>query len=244
MATKAKANAWDVAEAFVSEHAEQLRGAESSEQIVELIRSAEVMKKARGVWPKILTELDKQLDIDFPGMRTREHNERVEQITAATAGQAVLHLFTAGDAEANSFAICDNEGAVLWYSEFFESERLPEDNPEAGAAMLALEKAIYLAGQVRDKTGLDGLALVAHHAHPQPNGLERLARKASANGVLVRFAHEGEDNPAVEWCRENGYRSWREVKLRDLLATAQHDDEAPAPASESPNSDDANEAVA
>lgn len=225
MATKSnKTSAWDVAEEFVSTNAEQLRAAESSETIVELIQESGVMKKARGVWSKIVSELDKQLDIDFPGMRTREHEERVVQLQEVTAGAPVLHLFTAGDAEANSYAICDNEGAVQWYSEFHADDRLSEDDPEASAAGKTLEKAVYLAGQVREKTNLDGLALVLHHAHPQPERIDALVRKASAGGLLVTFAHESEDNPAVEWCREPGYRSWREVKLKDLLATAVTED--------------------
>lgn len=220
MAGKTKANAWDVAEAFVSEHIDELRSAETSETIVELIRTSEVMKKAKGVWPKIIAELDKQLDIDFPAMRTREHNERVAHLESVTAGEPVLHLFTAGDAEANSFAICDSEGAVQWYSEFFESDRLSDEDPEASAAGQAVEKALYLARQVREKCHLDGLAVVLHHAHPEPHGLDAKTRKASAGGVLVRFAHDSESNPAVEWCREPGYRSWREIKLQNLLATA------------------------
>lgn len=164
------------------------------------------------------TELRKQLHIDYDALRQKAFDTRLAEMAAAadTAPQVLLHA--AGDSEVNSFAVCSEHGEDPWYGEFFDNDRVDDQD---SADLAAARKAVYLAGQAREDKGLDliGLRLVVSNHRVTTQALQRDILRYNVF-VTIEVVDNGDDNPALEVCRMPGFRTWREVSLTDLLATA------------------------
>ncbi len=154
------------------------------------------------------TELRKQLHIDYDALRQKAFDTRLAEMAAAAGTAPQVLLYAAGDSEVNSFAVCSEHGEDPWYGEFFDYDKVDEDSAD-------------LAGRAREDTGLDliGLRLVVSNHRVTTQALQRDILRYSVF-VTIEVVDSGDDNPALEVCRMPGFRTWREVSLTDLLATA------------------------
>lgn len=208
---------WDTAEQAVTDGADQLRTATTHRDIRAWAQDAGVATK--NLWPKVKTELRKQLDIDYDELRAsvtaRESAELAEQ--AATA--PLIELCCAGDAEVGTYAVCaaDNDHES-WYGDFHSNDLIYRTGDDLSAERSAADKAVYLAGMARAKAGLDTVRLLLHTSHHELTA-HHLAGTAAKHRVAVTLELT-DQNPAVALCRAPGYRTWREIKLDSLITPA------------------------
>ncbi len=208
---------WDTAERAVTDGAEQLKAAKDHRQIRAWATEAGVATKA--LWPKVKTELRKQLDIDYDQIRADTVAAEAADIQTAAKDAPVIELFCAGDDEVASYAVCavadDHES---WYGEFHAKDVIYRAGDELSAERSAADKAIYLAGKAREKAGLDTVRLIVHTSHHDLT-TEDLSATASRHRVAVSIELT-DQNPAIALCRAPGYRTWREIRLDSLITPA------------------------
>lgn len=220
MATKTKskkmtdAQEWELVANKVKNNAEELASMTSHAELFRWSRDNELDKP--WLFKKFKAELFKQLDIKYDELRDAAVAARKAEIAAEAGNGPQITLFCAGDAEANSFAICDAEGGVLWYADFHREDRIAKADDQLSADLSAADKAVFLAGKAREDAEAPAGRLrltVSNHEI----SAERLAVAAVKARLQVEVEISDGDNPALEWCREAGSKSWREVRLRDLV---------------------------
>lgn len=229
-----RAEEWAKAKEFVSEHAVELRELDSPSAIFKYCE-----KKRHGgksLWPKVRTELRKQLGIDLDQLRADAAQalaDKARDLSESAADAPTVELYTAGElVEQPSrdeddefeivpvFAIADADGNPAWYNSVHPKDR-DKITDELAVATDAARKAVWLAGQVRDDQGLEMVRVIIHHNHP---GLDAaaLAHAGVKHLVAVTLSHVDDpaDNPATAICLDaHGYRDWHEHRLSDLLST-------------------------
>lgn len=215
---------WDTARDSVRDNADTLRAMTSHSELFTWAKEHGIDNGS--LFRKWKTELRKQLHLDYDAMRQKAFDARLADMTAAADTAPQVILFAAGDAEVNSFAVCSEHGDDPWYGEFFDNDKADDQD---SADLAAARKAIYLAGQARQQEELEliGLRLVVSNHRITTEVLQRDILKHRVF-VTVEVVDDGEDNPALEVCRMPGFRTWREVSLTDLLATAGTDPAAAA----------------
>ena len=208
---------WDTAEQAVTDGAERLKAAADHRQIRAWAVEGGVATK--NLWPKVKTELRKQLDIDYDQLRADTLAAEAADIEAAAQDAPVIELYCAGDDEVASYAVCavadDHES---WYGQFHSKDVIYRPGDELSAERSAADKAIYLAGKAREKAGLDTVRLIVHTSHHDLTA-EDLAGTASRHRVAVSI-ELSDQNPAIALCRAPGYRTWREIRLDALFTPA------------------------
>lgn len=210
------AQEWDLVAGKVRDNAEQLRAMTSHGELFRWSRDNDLDKP--WLFKKFKTELRKQLDVDYDALRAAVQEQRRAEIADKAGAGPHVTLWAAGDAEAESFAIADREGTVLWYGEFFDDDRLYREGEQDTADTSAAEKAVWLAGKVIEDAGAEAGRLqltVSNHEVDQ----DVIAAAAVKARLVVAIEISDDINPALEWCRENGSKSWREVRLSDLIDT-------------------------
>lgn len=208
---------WNTAETAVSGGAEVLRSARTHREIRAWADEAGVATKA--LWPKVKTEMRKQLDIDYDQIRDQTTAAEAAQVSAAAASAPVIELCSAGDGEVGTYAVCaaDNDHES-WYGQFHAKDLIYRAGDDLSAERSAADKAIFLAGKAREKAGLDSVRLVLHTSHHDLTAAD-LAATASRHRVAVTV-ELSDQNPAIALCRAPGYRTWREIKLAALLTAS------------------------
>ena len=212
--TTMKANAaWDTASVAVRDHADELRQLTTHTELFGWAKEHDLNTKM--LFPKFKTELRKQLHIDYDELRDQAMVEREAALSAAAEDESVptIALWTAGDAEVDSFAVCNGEGGDPWYGTFHERDAVT-DQDEADLA--AARKAVYLAEQARKFAELDVVRLALVVSNHRVTA-ETLRKDAVRGRVVVDLEVVDGENPALEVCRLPGYRTWREVSLTDLV---------------------------
>lgn len=212
--------AWDIAQSAVKHYAAQLRAMTSYQEIYGWGVEQELNTKV--LWPKVKAELRKQLRIDYEALRQGAREQAARELGAAAAEAPTITLCCAGDAEVDSYAVINPgvDGGDPWYGTFFKEDDV---TTQQQADVNAAGKAIFLAGKAREHAGLDVVRLHLIVSNHQV-AAEDLARQALRARIHVTIEVTDDDNPALEQCRENGYRPWRYVSLNDLLGAS----EAPA----------------
>ncbi len=213
----ADAKDWDTARDSVRDNADTLKAMTSHSELFAWAKEHGI--DTGSLFRKWKTELRKQLHIDYDDLRQKAFDARLAEMDAAAEAAPQVMLYAAGDSEINSFAVCSEHGEDPWYGEFHDNDRVDDQD---SADLEAARKAIYLAGQARDYTGLEliGLRLLVSNHRITTRALQRDILKYSVF-VTVEVVDNGEDNPALEVCRMPGFRSWREVSLTDLLDAAE-----------------------
>lgn len=209
---------WDRAESAVSDHADTLRAATTHREIRAWAEEHDLTDPA-SQWVKVKAELRKQLDIDYDDLRDAVTARETEALaTAATTAPTVV-LCIAGDAETGSFAVCHPEDdRQSWYGTFHPKDKTYIEGDDLSAEKSAAQKAIFLAGKLRQKINADAIALTILTTHPDL-AAEDVAKEANTARVVVNVEHT-EQNPAIALTRAPGYREWREIRLDSLLAKA------------------------
>ncbi|ETD34320.1 hypothetical protein [Williamsia sp. D3] len=229
-----RAEEWAKAKEFVAEHADELHDLDSPSALFKYCE-----KKRHGgksLWPKVRTELRKQLGIDLDQMRADAAAalaDKARHLSDSSADAPTVELYTAGELLEKpsrddpdeveivpAFAIADLAGDPVWFGNVHPNDR-DKMTDELAVATDAARKAVWLAGQVRDDQGLEMVRVIIHHSHP---GLDAaaLARAGVKHLVAVTLSHvdDSAENPATAICLDApGYRDWHEHRLSDLLAT-------------------------
>ncbi|PYE13488.1 hypothetical protein DFR67_11642 [Williamsia limnetica] len=205
---------WNTAETAVAEGAQALRAARTHREIRAWADTAGVTTKA--LWPKVKTEMRKQLDIDYDQIRDQTTAAEAAELATAASAAPVIELCSAGDGEVGTYAVCaaDNDHES-WYGEFHAKDMIYRVGDDLSAERSAADKAIFLAGKAREKAGLDSVRLILHTSHHDLTAQD-LAATASRHRVAVTV-ELSDQNPAIALCRAPGYRTWREIKLDALL---------------------------
>lgn len=208
---------WDTAEQAVTDGADQLRTATTHRDIRAWAQDAGVATKR--LWPKVKTELRKQLDIDYDQLREDTVTAEAAEVDAAAADAPVIELFCAGDDEVATYAVCAvHDDHESWYGQFHEKDIVYRPGDELSAERSAADKAIYLAGKAREKAGLDTVRLILHTSHHELS-IDQLAATASRHRVSLTI-EVTDQNPAIALCRAPGYRTWREITLSSLITAS------------------------
>lgn len=206
---------WDTARTAVRDNATALREMTSH---ADLFRWAKEHGIDTGsLFRKFKTELRKQLHIDYDALRQRAVDARLAEMAAAAPSAPQVRRFTAGDIEVEAFAVCAEDGEDPWYGDFHDNDSVTD---QTSADVAAARKAIYLAGKAREQEDLDliALRLVVSNHHVTTEALQRDMLRHHVH-VTLEVVDGG--NPALDVCRQPGFRGWREVSLTDMLAADQ-----------------------
>lgn len=217
--THNSAAAWDTARNAVKDHLDELRTFDTHTALYEWAKEHEL---ATGVlFPKYKTELNKQLGLDYDALREQAFSQRREQIADAAADGPVLELWSAADDEVQSFAICGPEGEVVTYNTFHPDNKTYRRGDQDSADLSVAALAVFIAGQAREELDVDALRLVLHVLNHEVSASDPALDRAALGGKVHVSIEIDQDNPAAEWCRENGYKSWRETNLTTLVVDEQ-----------------------
>lgn len=208
---------WEEAAAAVSGDAETLKDMSTHAEIYTWANERNLATKT--MWPKIKVELKKQLKIDYEELRDQTRKRRAAELieaqkalNEAAEGGATISINAAGDAEANTFAVCCGED-VLWYGEFYKDAKAYKGT-QLQADQDVANKAVFIAAEAKKAAGLDTLILdltVINHEVKAP------VASCVKHGLALKFSIADQGAPALAWCRENGYKTWREVDLTELI---------------------------
>lgn len=167
---------------------------------------------SRAAFPKFKDALLEH-GIDYEAMR----DSRNADLEAARAAKITHHLTLVTDAKASHrrFAICNQDGAVVWYGRFFDDDR--DFNGEQSSGELACaKKAVWLAGKVKEQLGAEALRLtlqvdaqwLCFQDHSKQKGfiLTEMARRANIELHVKWIA--GSTNPADRWTTASGYQKY------------------------------------
>jgi hypothetical protein len=208
---------WDAAETGVREGADDLRAAQDHRAIRAWADEHNLV--GRSQWPKVKTELRKQLGIDYEQLREDTLARESDELAAASEQAATVRLFVAADAEIGTYAISSaSDDTEAWYNTFHSKDRTYRRNDDLSAERSALDKAVFLAGKVREALEVPAINLVAMTSHPDLTA-DDVAANAIRHKVALTVEHV-EQNPAVALCAAAGYREWREIRLPSLVDAA------------------------
>ncbi|MFW0797667.1 hypothetical protein AAFP30_27945 [Gordonia sp. CPCC 205515] len=208
------AHEWDTAATAVADHADTLTTAHTHREIRAWAEEHGLISPS--MWTKIRTELRKQHDIDYDQLRAATLRRESSEVAAAAADAPTVVLCVAGDAEIGTYAICpphnDHES---WYGTFHPKDKTYKAGDDQSAELSAAQKAVFLAGKLREHLDVPALGVTILTTHP-----DLAAEDITADAVRARVAvtvEHVEENPAVALVRAPGYRQWREIKLPNLL---------------------------
>ncbi|ETD30955.1 hypothetical protein [Williamsia sp. D3] len=210
MSTKAD---WTTAETAVRENADELRTLDTHTALYGWAKTHKL--DTRTLWPKVKTEMRKQLGIDYNEIRDRVVAERAAQVVESAHEAPMIELWSAGDAEVSTYAVCNADGTEAWYGEFHSNDNIYDRGDDLSAELSAAEKAVFLAGKAREHQGLEVVRLLLHTCHPDIDA-DSVAASAARHQVAITV-DVAEQNPAVPQCRVPGYQSWHEVRLDTLF---------------------------
>ena len=211
------AQEWDEIAAIVAENAEDLKELTSHGDLFRWAKDNDLATKTK--FPKFKSELRKQIGHDYDELRAiakesyeQDIQQKAQELNEKAEQGPRLVLNTAGDAEVGTYAVCAGE-SVLWYGDFFEDDKDYEEGDQTSADVSAMKKAVWLATKIKEAAEAETLMLELHvvnHEVPVPTS----ACVKAGLGLDFQII---DGVPANEWCRENGYKSWRQVSLPELV---------------------------
>ena len=216
-------SAWDTITAAVTEDADQLKAMTTHG---ELYRWAKERGLVGNQFWAVKHELRK-IDVDYDSIRDKVTRQRLAELTVASATTAlpVIALSAAGADEVASYAVCDDEGTVVWYGTFHERDRLYCKGNQASADTSAASKAIFIASKARQAANLEHAQLNLTLTNPHVD-TDYLVRDATTSRLLLHI--EINDDPAdppaaTAWCENPGFQHWSQTDLAALVDSC-HDD--------------------
>lgn len=211
---------WEAARIFVAEHLTEFRDvSDDPEQIRRLARDHGF---GGGLFHKVKQELYKQAGINYEAEYRRRKVERDAllaqrelEVATAAVDSPVLVLTIASDADRMRFAITDRADNPVWFNTFHDRDEVPTGD-HAEAAQAVAQKALWLAGKVRDHLSRDAIAVVVQHSVPiTPPRLRWSAVSARAVPQFKKIPSM--QNSARDWLQVDRFRQWQENRLDDIL---------------------------
>ncbi|WP_045821448.1 hypothetical protein [Williamsia herbipolensis] len=213
---------WETAEKAVDTAADKLKAMTTHTELYGWAKDNKL--DSRALWPKAKTVMRQRLGIDYNAIRERVTAERAAEVAAAATDAPEIELWSAGDAEVASFAVCDATGEQSWYGEFRSDDRIYAFD-DLSAELSAADKAVFIAGKAREHAELSTIRLLLHTCHPDLDPAD-LAATASRHRVALSIDVD-DQSPAVALCRAPGSHGWRDIRL-DILLEAGDTEQAAA----------------
>jgi hypothetical protein len=117
------------------------------------------------------------------------------------------------------FAVCNEDGGVLWYGRLFEG-----DTEQSSGELAAALKAVWLAGQIRQAVNAEAIELelrvdaqyLTYQDNPKQKGF-RLTEAARRQNVALSVVWvPGTQNPADKYTVAHGFKKWQDNDLYTL----------------------------
>jgi hypothetical protein len=168
----------------------------------------------------------RKIGVDYNSIRDEVTRQRLADITGAIGETdlPVIALSAAGADEVGSYAVCDDEGTVVWYGTFHQRDRLYCKGNQASADTSAASKAIFVASKARQAAGIEYARLNLTLANPHVD-TDYLVREATTRRLVLHL--EINDDPAdphaaTAWCENPGFQDWKQADL-SALVEGRHD---------------------
>lgn len=206
---------------IVAEHITELKALTIHTELKEWAEAHELMTQAR--FPRFKKALLEH-GIDYAAMRSEAAEAR------RNAATHEITLFSDAKASKFRFGICDQDGQPVWHGRDFD-----EIGEQSAAELAAAKKAVWLAGRVRERRGLDSLKLNLRvdaewltHANRETGGGQaaQLWSAATKAGVVLSVQWiPGVQNPADEYTICTGYQKWQsgidQITVTEIPAEAE-----------------------
>ena len=213
--------------AIVAENATELQAMTTTVELREVAISKGWNSQA--AFPRFKKAL-MEIGIDYVAMRNGVRSEAVASVAALVTHEVTL--YSDAKASKNRFGITDGSGSPVWYGLFFDNDR-DYNGEQSSGEMAAAKKAVWLAGQIKEKIGAGAIRLrlmvdaewltyANRVGAPDDNGkgggkarvLGELARRS---GVVLNVEWiSGARNPADAYTICSGFRRWQENDLAGL----------------------------
>ncbi len=177
---------------------------------------------SRQAFGKFKKELLEQ-SIDYDGMRLARIKEDKKILEEEYTHE--ITLYSDANAKTRRFGICLKNGDPIWYGKFFDEDS-DFNGEQSSAEMSSAKKAVWLASKVAEKLGvklklnlyIDAEWLTWANNLGKRGGkalqLRELARKLN---VCLEVTHiNGAENPADQYTRCHGFKSYRENNFEEL----------------------------
>lgn len=185
-------------------------------------------------WNKAVAAVIEIGGMDYYAARGEMRAATVEKLQAQVTHSVTL--FVDAKARCQRFAICDKNGAVVWYGRFFDDDRsfsYGDRNEQSACECAAARKAIWFASKVKESLDAAAIHLTLKvDAQWLTSGggkasiLQSDARRFNID-LDVQWI-PGTENPADEWTTASGYSKWDENDLKSL-ADLENSSETPSP---------------
>lgn len=151
--------------------------------------------------------------------KIQEENTAKEEIASQITHEVTL--YTDAKVSKNRFAVCDRDGEVVWYGQFYHTEDAGE---QSRGELCAAGKAVWLASKIREELALPAIQLnlivdaqwLTYQDHGGQKGY-RLTYQAIKLKVDLHITWiSGTKNPADSWTIESGYKKWQDNYLPSL----------------------------
>lgn len=168
------------------------------------------------------------IGVDYNNMRYEIKNNKLEELKKSATKEVTFY----SDAKASHdrFAICDDQGSVVWYGKFYCEDDY--NGEQSSGELCAAMKAVWLASHIKRELNLDGLKLnlivdaewlkYANNVIKNRDGggkARALGEYAIKNGIYLNVTWiSGEENPADRWTTKSGFQKYDEVSFEDLVS--------------------------
>ncbi|MFF2088598.1 hypothetical protein ACFVVM_32845 [Nocardia sp. NPDC058176] len=208
-----EAEEWEFVKGKVRDNAAELKAMTRPKELLDWAKSNGL--DTGWLFKKFKAELRKQLYLDYDELRATALEKAKQEIAEHAAAGPLITLWSAGDAEVDSYAICAENGDVAWYNTFYDDDKVDD---QTSADIAAAQKAIWLAGKVREEVGADAARLALTVSNHEVQAADpKLATAAVKAHLVVEIEISDDVNPALEWCQTPGFQRWQEFRLTDAI---------------------------
>lgn len=189
--------------------------------------------KTQARWGRAVIAITEVGGPDYYVLRDGASKLAREELSATVTHE--LTLIVDAKARCQRFAICAEDGNVLWYGIFFEDDKsfsYGDRDEQSACECAAARKAIWFASQAAEAHALTvasgagskrtairlTLKVDAQWLTSLAGKASILASDARRFGVDLRMEWiPGTENPADRWTTANGFKKWSDNALSDLI---------------------------
>lgn len=205
---------------LVEEHRDRVSKFTTTDEIKAFI--AEIGCNTQQRWSKAVAAIIECGGPDYYALRGEVRASTAEALRSQVTHETTL--FVDAKARCQRFAVCDQDGKVLWYGIFFEDDQsfsYGDRNEQSACECAAARKAIWFASKIKEAVGAQALRLTLKvDAQWLVTGagkatiLQSDARRFSIDLNLEWIA--GTTNPADSWTTSKGFKKWSDNDLAKL----------------------------
>ncbi|MCG3206304.1 MAG: hypothetical protein KCHDKBKB_03038 [Elusimicrobia bacterium] len=158
--------------------------------------------------------------IDYDALRSGHQAAKAEALTAACTHE--ITLYSDAKASCDRFAICDEDGEVVWYGRFFDDDRDGYNGEQSSGELSAALKALWFARQAANAAGQQAVKLTLIvdaqwlcSLSGKPAILAQAAKRMNLDLTMEWI--RGTSNPADKWTTATGFKKWNDGDLASLI---------------------------